>query len=178
MHHGTRRSVWASRSSTHFALTVAQKREVLTTERPDPDRKRIVVGVDGSESSKAALRWAARLTPVISGDIEAVISWEYPVNYGWAGLIPADWRPDVDARKILEQTLDDVFGADGPPNVVTKVCEGRASYVLLETSVDADLLIVGNRGHGGFVGLLLGSVSAACSEHAKCPVLVVHGTGR
>ncbi len=136
---------------------------------------RIVVGVDGSESSKSALRWAARLLPVFNGEIEAVIAWEYPSSYGWGIALPSDWRPDLDAAKALEAAVDDAFGNQRPPGLKCTVCEGRASYVLLEASEGADLLIVGSRGHGGFAGLLLGSVSTACTEHAKCPVLVAHG---
>jgi nucleotide-binding universal stress UspA family protein len=137
--------------------------------------RRIVVGVDGSDSSKSALRWAARLLPLFGGEIEAVTSWEYPSSYGWGVALPSDWRPDLDAAKALEAAVDEVFGTERPPGLKCTVCEGRANYVLLQASEGADLLIVGSRGHGGFAGLLLGSVSAACTEHAKCPVLVAHG---
>ncbi len=146
----------------------------MSAGRSERTRGRIVVGVDGSAPSKVALRWAARIAPVISGDIQAVIVWEYPVSYGWA-TVPEDWRPDLDASKVLEETLDDVFGANWPSGLVTTVREGHASAVLLNASKNADMLVVGSRGHGGFAGLLLGSVSAACAEHAHCPVLVVHG---
>ena len=140
--------------------------------------RRIVVGVDGSQSSKSALRWAARLQPVFGGQIEAVTSWEWPSSYGWGVALPSDWRPDLDAAKALEAAVDEVFGSERPAGLVCSVREGRASYVLLEASDGADLLIVGSRGHGGFAGLLLGSVSTACTEHAKCPVLVAHGDPR
>ena len=136
------------------------------------------MGVDGSQSSKSALRWAARLQPVFGGQIEAVTSWEWPSSYGWGVALPSDWRPDLDAAKALESAVDEVFGSDRPAGLVCSVREGRASYVLLEASDGADLLIVGSRGHGGFAGLLLGSVSTACTEHAKCPVLVAHGDPR
>jgi nucleotide-binding universal stress UspA family protein len=134
-----------------------------------------VVGVDGSESSKSALRWAARLYPVFDGEIQVVTSWEYPSSYGWGVALPSDWRPDIDAAKAVESTVDEVFGTERPPGLRCIVTEGRASSVLLQASAGADLLIVGSRGHGGFAGLLLGSVSAECAEHAKCPVLVAHG---
>jgi nucleotide-binding universal stress UspA family protein len=143
-----------------------------------PGAHRIVVGVDGSESSKSALRWAARLHPLFDGEIEAVIAWEYPTSYGWSAGLPCDWRPDLDAAKALESTVDEVFGTERPPALKCTVREGRANFVLLEAGDSADLLIVGSRGHGGFAGLLLGSVSAACTEHAKCAVLVAHGNPR
>lgn len=135
---------------------------------------RIVVGVDGSEPSKAALRWAARLAPAIGATIEAVIAWEFPTNFGWA-VEASDWRPDRDAETILNETLDDVFGSERPDGLVGSVREGRTASVLLEAARSAEMLIIGSRGHGGFTGLLLGSVSAECAEHASCPVLVVHG---
>lgn len=133
---------------------------------------RVVVGVDGSESSKEALRWAARIAGT-DGRIEAVIAWDYPTSYGWPTLL-GDWRPDIDAEKLVVETVDEVFGATRPVGLTTRVIRGHARDVLLDASADADMLIVGSRGHGGFAGLLLGSVSAACAEHAKCPVLVVH----
>jgi nucleotide-binding universal stress UspA family protein len=148
---------------------------VTTPAEPQVAPHRIVVGVDGSESSKLALRWAARLIPVVGGSIEAVISWEYPSSYGWGPGVPTDWRPEIVAAKVLEQAFDEVFGPDRPADLTSTVREGRASFVLLDVSAGADLLVVGSRGHGGFAGLLLGSVSGACSEHATCPVLVVHG---
>lgn len=149
------------------------KRGSMTTEST-PGAHRIVVGVDGSQSSKSALRWAARLLPLFDGEIQAVIAWEYPTSYGWGAALPSDWRPDLDAAKALEAAVDEVFGPERPPSLTCVVQEGRANYVLLEASAGADLLIVGSRGHGGFAGLLLGSVSAACTEHAKCAVLVAH----
>ena len=115
------------------------------------------------------------MLPLFGGEIEAVTSWEYPSSYGWGVALPSDWRPDLDAAKALEAAVDEVFGAERPPGLKCTTCEGRASYVLMEASEGADLLIVGSRGHGGFTGLLLGSVSAACTEHAKCSVLVAHG---
>jgi nucleotide-binding universal stress UspA family protein len=135
---------------------------------------RIVVGVDGSEPSKAALRWAARLAPGIGATIEAIAAWEFPTNFGWA-VEAGDWRPDRDAETILNQTLDDVFGSDRPAGLVSAAREGRTASVLIEAGRHAEMLVVGSRGHGGFTGLLLGSVSAECAEHASCPVLVVHG---
>lgn len=135
---------------------------------------RIVVGVDGSESSKAALRWATRLLPVTGGWIDAVIAWHPPASYGLA-YAPPDWNPEKDAETVLSRAVDEVFGADRPAGMRLIVREGNPAKVLLDESNDADLLVVGSRGHGGFAGLLLGSVSAHCAEHATLPVLVVHG---
>lgn len=73
----------------------------------------------------------------------------------------------------MRETLDEVFGSQRPPGLTVVVEQGPARNVLLDASDGAEML-VGSRGHGGFVGLLLGSVSAACAEHAHCPVVVIH----
>lgn len=138
-----------------------------------PTTRKVVVGVDGSVPSKVALRWAAHICEATGNTIEAVIAWEYPHNYGWAPMME-DWHPDVVAEKTLQQTLDDVFGEHRPAGLHASARHGPARSVLIEASDGAEMLVVGSRGHGGFTGLLLGSVSAACAEHAKCPVVVVH----
>jgi nucleotide-binding universal stress UspA family protein len=135
-------------------------------------RGRIVVGVDGSESSKQALRWAARLSAAESSHIEAITAWDYPQAYN--SPVDPNWRPDLDAEMILDDTLREVFGDDRPAGLDPIVRHGPPRTVLIDASEGAELLIVGSRGHGGFAGLLLGSVSSACSEHAHCPVLVLH----
>lgn len=133
---------------------------------------RIVVGVDGSESSKEALRWAARLAAAEGSRIEAITAWEYPQTFN--APVDVSWRPDLDADTVLTETLDEVFGDDRPEGLEPVVVHGPARTALIEASRGASLLVVGSRGHGGFAGLLLGSVSSACSEHAHCPVLVLH----
>lgn len=138
-------------------------------------QNRIVVGVDGSEPSKSALRWAARMSTMTGAPIDAVIAWQPPPNYGW-GYMNATWRPDVDADKVINAAVDSVFGAERPSEIRLIIERGNPAKILLDHSRGAQLLVVGSRGHGGFVGLLLGSVSANCAEHATCPVLVVHGT--
>src|SRR5439155_13113035 len=74
---------------------------------------RIVVGVDGSEPSKSALRWAARMSAMTGAPIDAVIAWQPPPNYGW-GYMNAPWRPDVDADMVLHAAVDSVFGPVRP----------------------------------------------------------------
>jgi nucleotide-binding universal stress UspA family protein len=135
----------------------------------------IVVGVDGSDSSKNALRWAAKLAPSLGATIHAVVAWEYPIVFGLEGGLPIPWKPDETAKEILSNTLDSVFGKGRPAGLRGSISQGHATFVLLDASEKAEMLIVGSRGLGGFSGLLVGSVSSACAEHAKCPVLVVHG---
>lgn len=140
-----------------------------------PDRPRVVVGVDGSPSSVAALRWARRVAAALDLELDAVTSWRFPDVYGSAGGWAATWRPDTDAEQVLDGALHEAFGLDRPGGLRTRVLQGHPTQVLLHEALDAELLVVGSRGHGGFVGLLLGSVSAGCAEHATCPVVVVHG---
>ena len=139
------------------------------------DRDRIVVGVDGSASSIAALRYGARIAEAFDAPLEAVTTWTYP-PYADAYLV-AGWSPEEDAEAILDHAIETAFGGD-PPDVLTRtVAVGPAARTLIELSKGCGMLVLGSRGRGGFVGLLLGSVSATCAEHAQCPVVVVHGRG-
>jgi nucleotide-binding universal stress UspA family protein len=138
---------------------------------------RIVVGVDGSDSSKDALRWAVRQAELTGSSIDAVIAWHYPVIMGGYGYGPA--AAVVDFAEIAAKTLADaIANAVDPASrvlIATSVVEGNAAQVLLKASAGADLLIVGSRGHGGFTGALLGSVSQHCVHHATCPLVIVRG---
>jgi nucleotide-binding universal stress UspA family protein len=137
-------------------------------------RGRIVVGIDGSESSIEALRYAVRAADAFGCSVEAVAAWTYPAGAEVALL--AGWSPEHDAHEILETVADAVFAGDRPSwfSAITK--PGLAARTLIEASAGAEMLVVGSRGHGGFVGLLLGSVSGACAEHAHCPVLIIRPT--
>ncbi|KIQ64621.1 hypothetical protein TR51_10305 [Kitasatospora griseola] len=140
-----------------------------------PDVRRIVVGVDGSASSRRALWWAigqARLTGAV---VDAVIAWIYPTLYGWAMTAP-DPQLHHTAEQVLARAVEEVAGARPPVEIRQIAVVGHAARVLLEQSRGADLLVVGSRGHGGFTGALLGSVSLHCVQHATCPVVVVRGT--
>jgi nucleotide-binding universal stress UspA family protein len=133
----------------------------------------IVVGVDGSEQSVEALRWAARLAPVVGGSIRAVAAWEYPPEY--VGYVPygSDNFEEL-THKRVDKAITEAFGEDVPPDLTRTVVFGHPSKVLVRESRDAAMLVVGRRGHGGFKGLLVGSVSSGCVSHATCPVLVIH----
>ena len=146
----------------------------MTVERPAP---LVVVGVDGSDSSKAALRWAAQLATITGGRVDVITAWHIPSTFAGPGYVPAAFDLSVDYDKVLGGIVDEVFGPYRPSNMRLLVREGSAARVLLEASTDATMLVVGSRGHGGFAGLLLGSVSAKVAEHATCPVLIIHGDG-
>lgn len=139
-----------------------------------PVTERIVVGVDGSEPSRHALRWARFLAGSLGVGIDAVATWQLPAVIAWGGY-PMDWDPGKDTMTMLETTLTEVFGDDRPTSLQALVCEGSAARVLLDASKTARMLVIGSRGHGGFAGAMLGSVSSACAHHGACPVLVVHG---
>jgi nucleotide-binding universal stress UspA family protein len=135
----------------------------------EPSRGKVVVGVDGSASSQQALRWAARQARLTGGELHAVSVWDYPT-----GALVLE---DVDWFGITGKMLDDAVAAGLPPDeadsVQRSVRRGYPARVLLDAAADADLLVVGSRGRGGMVGMLLGSVSQHVVTHASCPVVVV-----
>ncbi|GAA2244010.1 MULTISPECIES: universal stress protein [Kitasatospora] len=135
---------------------------------------RIVVGVDGSELSKQALRWAIEQARLTGAVVDAVIAWIYPTVYGWA-MTKRDPQLDHTAEKVLSDTVEDVAGPEPQVEIRQSSVPGNATEVLLERSRGADLLVLGSRGLGGFAGALLGSVSRHCVQHATCPVVVVPG---
>jgi nucleotide-binding universal stress UspA family protein len=137
--------------------------------------ERIVVGVDGSAHSVAALRWAVGEAAVHGAEVVAVLGWELPLagagdGFGWAAGALTD-RLQAEAGQRMAQAVGSV---DAGEVKVSQVVEyGGAARVLLEHAAGADLLVVGARGLGGFRGLLLGSVSQHCVTHAVCPTVVV-----
>jgi len=141
-------------------------------DQKNQESPRIVVGVDGSPQSILALGWAQTLAPTLGAAITAVTAWHFE-----SIVVPYaidDWDPEADAQQTLADAVVEAFGGQMPENF-TAICQrGQPAQVLLEQSKTARMLIVGSRGHGGFAGMLLGSVSSACAEHASCPVLVVH----
>jgi nucleotide-binding universal stress UspA family protein len=138
--------------------------------------KKIVVGVDGSESSKAALRWAVRQAELTGSRIEAVIAWQYPpmiAGFGGGPVAAIALNFDEIAAKTLSDSIAETVDPATPVRISTLVTQGHAAQILLRESDDASLLVVGSRGHGGFVNALLGSVSQHCAHHAPCPLIIV-----
>jgi nucleotide-binding universal stress UspA family protein len=139
--------------------------------------KTIVVGVDGSPGSRKALRWAAAEAADHGADLVVVNVWEHTLLPP-AGSVSVSERyvPDPSQRTAddLVQVIREELGDEPPVLVRPHVKQGRPAKVLIEDSAQADLLVVGNRGHGGFAGLVLGSVSQHVAAYAKCPVTVVH----
>ena len=137
----------------------------------------IDVGVDGSQASKDALRWAAKQAELTDAELHAVIAWRLPTTYGWApDYFDVDFA--AEARKTLEAVVVDTLGGAPSVPLSTSVIEGHPAAVLVAASQAADLLVVGSRGHSAFTGMLLGSVSQHCVQHATCPVLVFRHKAR
>jgi nucleotide-binding universal stress UspA family protein len=134
--------------------------------------KRIVVGVDGSEPSERALRWAVEEAAAHGADLVAVHAWnEQAVASSSFGAVAVD--PTV-YQEAAREVLDGILaGVGGDVRIEGKLLEGGASRAILEEARTADLVVVGTRGRGGFAGLLLGSVSHQVVHHATCPVVVV-----
>lgn len=134
--------------------------------------KRILVGVDGSPSSLAALRESVALGELVGADVEAVTAWERSLLL--EGFGPADYPdPAEDARRQLDRLVDDTFPGGKPARLVVGTLEGPPARALVKASEEVDLLVLGSRGLGGFAGLLLGSVSSTCVIHARCSVLII-----
>ncbi len=136
---------------------------------------RIVVGVDGSDSAKAALAWAAGQALLTGASLQVVICWEIPSTYGWATPLPEDLDFEADARKVLTQTVAEIVGPEESERLklTLSIVEGHPAAVLLRESKGAALAVVGSRGHGSFSGMLLGSVGLHLATHAPCPVVIV-----
>jgi nucleotide-binding universal stress UspA family protein len=147
----------------------------------------IVVGVDGSASSIAALRWARDQAALHGAKLRAVTAWTAPAATVSAGMPRvSNVTPEHTAERTLDVALSSLdapateggsagFGGADAGEVAIERCvtQGPAAKVLIDMSMGADLLVVGSRGIGGFAGLLLGSVSHQVTQHAHCPVVVV-----
>jgi len=144
----------------------------------------IVVGVDGSPGSREALRWALDEARRREATLRIVHAWMVPLVEAmpepWVlGLTPPAPSDEevyehlrAAAQAVLDSAVDDAK-AEPAVEVEGELVEGRAAPALIEAARDADLLVVGSRGRGGFAGLLLGSVSAQCAHHSPCPLVVV-----
>jgi nucleotide-binding universal stress UspA family protein len=138
------------------------------------ESQKIVVGVDGSAGSKAALQWALEEAKLRKRPVEIVHCWNVVPPYGGKfSLRPDDYATfEQSALRLVDEMIDDAEIDEGDD--VRKVVRfGSASELLIDESRQALMLVVGARGEGGFVGLLLGSVTTKVVAHAACPVVVV-----
>ncbi len=142
---------------------------------------RIVVGIDGSEHSAAALRWAVDEAKLRDATVEAIHAWMYvPVTTpADSGLVPVPWTDSVEALQATQEAAEriaseHVRGVVGDDHDVTvSLVQDDASEALMRAAEDADLLVVGNRGRGALKEVFLGSTSSRVADRAPCPVVIV-----
>ncbi|OAE02017.1 universal stress protein [Arthrobacter sp. OY3WO11] len=139
--------------------------------------KPVIVGVDGSEYSSAALRYAGTLAARLGARLEVITCIGMPdylvVAHLESGEHPLTARLEETAARLVEDALGRAFTGDRPQNIDVTVKFGPPGKVLVEESRRAQLLVVGRHGEGGFLGTSMGSVSKACAAHSVCPVLLV-----
>ena len=138
--------------------------------------KTVLVGVDGSPSSHKALAWAAAEAAEHGADLVVLNVWEHTLPPPTGSVSVSErYVPDPSQRTAedLLKEIKEVLGENPPVLVQPRVKQGSPAKVLIEQSADSDLLVVGTRGHGGFRGLVLGSVSQHVAAYAKCSVTVV-----
>lgn len=136
--------------------------------------RRIVVGIDGSTSSREALRLAVHEAALRGDTVRVVNAWHVPTAMYAGGFAPTV-DPSLfedNAKTVLATELAALGTAAEGVTIEGATREGPAAEVLLDEAQGADLLVVGSRGLGGFAGLLLGSISQQCVHHATCPVLI------
>jgi nucleotide-binding universal stress UspA family protein len=143
----------------------------------------IVVGIDGSNGSNEALHWAIAEAHLRNVPLRAVHVWTYsrPLVPSFVGYpySAETFSNAIDDRWLAEQRLERAVSEVGEDHEVERVLvEGSAAQALIDAVGEADVLVVGSRGHGGFTNLLLGSVSQQCAQHAPCPVVIVRGNER
>lgn len=141
-----------------------------------PRERLVVVGVDGSPSSDEALRVALEEAVRRDAGLRAVTAWRVPPAAFAAGYGAAPGLETASLEKAARHVLDEAIERAAVPvglEVEAVVREGHPADVLVDESAGAELLVVGARGHGGFRGMLLGSISDQCAHHARCPILIV-----
>jgi nucleotide-binding universal stress UspA family protein len=135
-----------------------------------PDTPTIVAGLDGSQSSLAALEWAARQAELTGSALVVVAAWQLPVYA--AAAITDDFDPTAGMQTVLDHALHAIEKRHQTLPTTGQVINGHPGRALVDASRGADLLVVGNRGHGKLTDILVGSVGLHCVTHAHCPVLI------
>jgi nucleotide-binding universal stress UspA family protein len=136
--------------------------------------RKIVVGVDGSPASMQALRYAIAEARYRGTSVEIVHGWHVPYYGDFTGVMPYPGEELASAaERIVQDALASVETEAHDVVVTGRTVESPPAYALTEAGKDAELIVVGRRGHGGFLGLLLGSVAQQVANHATCPVVLV-----
>ena len=136
---------------------------------------KILVGIDGSKESLAAVRWAVEEGTHRGATVEILHVWHFVYMGDPMGISAVASMGDVEqsAQLVIDEALAEIGPAGDAVHLFGRAVEGAAAKVLLEEAANADLLVVGRRGHGGFMGLLLGSVAQQLAHHAPCPLVIV-----
>lgn len=140
-----------------------------------PQTNRIVVGVDGSTASDEALVWAVEEGELRQAELNIVHAWEYPFTLRERGTGRGSEFAEVDAALVLDEAVE-IAGARLAGSVISELREGNATELLVAAGEEADLIVVGSRGRGGFRSMLLGSVAREVAARATCPVCVIRST--
>jgi nucleotide-binding universal stress UspA family protein len=143
----------------------------MTNQAGQTQRRTVVVGIDGSECSTGALEWAASYAQATGTPVRAVAVWSYPTPYEF-DVGGGDWDRESECTKTAEKQVASVATRHPGLEIDLEVVNGHAAKVLVDASANAALLVVGTRGHGGFVDLMIGSTSTHCVHSAHCPVVV------
>jgi nucleotide-binding universal stress UspA family protein len=138
---------------------------------PEVER-RIVVGIDGSEPAERALHWAVSEATLRDAPLHLVTAWMFPMALGYSFTATVPQIHDA-AREACERAAEQVRQRAPQLRVSTETAQQEPGPALVAAAKDAELLVVGSRGVGGFEGLVMGSVSQYCARHAKCTVVVV-----
>ena len=134
---------------------------------------KIVVGVDGSPSSNAALEWAAQEAELRGSTLELIHAWNYP-NLGYGGYVAVLEDFEKDAAALLDEVVASVRKNYPSLKLVSSLIQGPTAQTIMDRAKEADMVVVGSRGRGGFSGLLLGSVGQQLVHHCPAPVVIIH----
>ncbi len=135
------------------------------------NRPIVVVGIDGSPNSAAALRWAGNYAQLTGAELHLVLVWQSITGFGYAPISSDEFERE--GQRTLTRTIDTALGENPSLPISTKIVNGNPAAVLIEESREADLVVVGDRGYEGFAGLLLGHVGENCARNAHCSVIIV-----
>lgn len=171
---GTHLGSVVSRCLTHATSPVA----VVPADAAAAAPARVLVGVDGSAASAGALRWGVEHARSVGAPVVAVMAWQLttvppPESTRESWVVPPLQEWEAQAAGVLDQTVDAALGEQQVPGLDRQLLHRPAAAGLLDAAGPGDLLVLGQRGRGGFSRLLLGSVSRQCAEHSRCPVAVV-----
>lgn len=132
----------------------------------------VLVGIDGSAESGRALRWACDYVSQLGGVVHAVTVWHQPIQFGYR-LATTDSDLEKRAQRSLDEVVDPVREEYPQVDLKPRLLRGHEVDEMVGLSHQADLMVLGNKGHGAFTGMMVGSVALKLVHHARCPVTVV-----